>query len=97
MISYHKTPQNTDRIARTVFNVAVCRAFLRSVLSIVYRPPGTITDRSRKYRPLIDRTEMLLFSGCSMPLLTLAVEAVDVFLSLGALFLCVYPCAERQY
>jgi hypothetical protein len=26
-----------------------------------------------------------------------AVDAVDVFLSLGASFLRVYPCAERQY
>jgi hypothetical protein len=50
--------QSTDRIARTIFNVAVCRAFLRSVLSVVYRPSGTITDRSRKYSPLIDRLEM---------------------------------------
>ena len=58
MISYHKIQQNTDRIARTVFNVAVCRIFLRSVLSIVYQSPGTITDRSRKYSPRIDRTEM---------------------------------------
>jgi len=48
MISYHKTPQNTDRIARTVFNVAVCRAFLRSVLSIVYRPLSKVPPA---YRP----------------------------------------------
>ena len=39
MISRHKIQQNTDRIARTIFNMAVCGAFLRSVLSIVYRPP----------------------------------------------------------
>jgi hypothetical protein len=32
MIQYRKSWQNTARIARTVFNVAVCRAFLRAVL-----------------------------------------------------------------
>jgi hypothetical protein len=37
-----KAGQNTDRIARTVLNVAVCRTFLRSVLSIVYRPQGPL-------------------------------------------------------
>ena len=36
MIQYHKTWQNTDRIARTVHNVVFCRTFMRSVQSIVY-------------------------------------------------------------
>jgi hypothetical protein len=27
-----KTPQNTDRIARTAMNVVICRAFLQAVL-----------------------------------------------------------------
>jgi hypothetical protein len=40
---------------------------LRAVLSIVYRLPGTITDRSRKYRPLIARLEMSRFAGLSSP------------------------------
>jgi hypothetical protein len=35
MISRHKIQQNTDRIARTVLNVAVCRTFLRSVLATI--------------------------------------------------------------
>jgi hypothetical protein len=30
-----RTPQNTARIARTVFNVVVCRTFQRSVLLCV--------------------------------------------------------------
>jgi hypothetical protein len=38
MIQYRKTWQNTARIARTVFNVAVCRTFMQSVLIMVYRP-----------------------------------------------------------
>ena len=53
-----RTSQDIARTARGIGNAAVCRSFMRSVLSIVYRPPGTITDRSRKYRPLIDRLEM---------------------------------------
>jgi hypothetical protein len=55
MISYHRILQNTARIARTTGIAAVCRTFMRPVQSIVYRPPGTTADRSRKYRPLIDR------------------------------------------
>ena len=50
--------QNSARIARTVFNVAVCRTFLRSVLLWVIDPQrmvtdrhGMDTDRSHKYRP----------------------------------------------
>ena len=42
----YENPANTDRIARTVSNMAVCRAFLRSVHGMVYRP---LMDR---YRPL---------------------------------------------
>lgn len=38
MIQYRKTWQNTARIARIIDNMAVCRAFLRAALSIVYRP-----------------------------------------------------------
>jgi hypothetical protein len=45
MISYHKIQRNTARIARTVFIVAVCRTFMRSILIMLYRP---LIDR---YRP----------------------------------------------
>jgi hypothetical protein len=34
MIHYHKTRQNTDRIAR---KVGIYRGFLRSVFGVVYR------------------------------------------------------------
>jgi hypothetical protein len=57
--------QNTARIARAIGNGAVCRTFLRSVSSIVYRLRDTITDRSRKYRPRIDRLEMSRSAGLS--------------------------------
>ena len=35
---YHRIQKNTDRIARIARNVVICRAFLRSVHSVVYRP-----------------------------------------------------------
>ena len=65
MIQYRKSWQNTARIARIVLNVSICRTFVRSVSSIVYRLPGTITDRPRKYRPLIDRVGMWRFAALS--------------------------------
>jgi hypothetical protein len=46
MIQYRKTWQNTARIARTVLNVAVCRAFLRSVFFITTRHGDGYIDRS---------------------------------------------------
>jgi len=47
MIQYRKTWQNTARIARIIDNMAVCRAFLRAALSIVYRPgPIPVVSRS---------------------------------------------------
>ena len=51
--------------ARIIVNMGFCKTFLRSVLSIVYRPPGIITDRSRKYRLRIDCLEMCRFAGLS--------------------------------
>ncbi len=30
-----RTPQSTDRIARTVINVAICRILLRSILLLI--------------------------------------------------------------
>jgi hypothetical protein len=56
-------PTNTARIDRTARKVLISRSFMRSVLSIVYQPPGSITDRSRKYRLLIDRVGMWRFAG----------------------------------
>jgi hypothetical protein len=58
MIQYRKTWQNTARIDRTVYNVAVCRTFLRSVLLWVIDPQRMDTDRPYLYRPLIDRVGM---------------------------------------
>jgi hypothetical protein len=37
---YLKTQQNTDRIARIIGNVAVCRTFWRSVFTIIITPVG---------------------------------------------------------
>jgi hypothetical protein len=68
-----KTQQNTARIARTIFNVAVCRAFLRATLREVIDRQWIVIDRSRKNRPrrnpLISRYFELY--------LTPAVDAVD--------------------
>jgi hypothetical protein len=65
MIQYRKTWQNTARIARTTVNVAICRTFLRSVLLWVIDRQGMVTDRSRKYRPLIDSLQMSRFAALS--------------------------------
>jgi hypothetical protein len=45
MISWRNVQQSTDRIARTIDNVVVCRTFLRSVLF----PLSMLTEG---YRPL---------------------------------------------
>jgi hypothetical protein len=46
MIFRHKIQQNTDRIARTVLNVAVCRTFMQSVFSITTTHRDGYIDRS---------------------------------------------------
>jgi hypothetical protein len=45
-----RTSQDTDRMARTVFNVSICRTFVRSVLLQAIDRHGMDTDRSQKYR-----------------------------------------------
>jgi hypothetical protein len=40
---------------------------MRSILSIVYRPPGIVTDRHDKYRPLIDRLKISRSAGLFLP------------------------------
>jgi hypothetical protein len=40
MILRHKTQQNTARIARIIVNVAICRTFLRSVLTVIITRVG---------------------------------------------------------
>ena len=46
MISYHKIPQNATRIARTVFNVSICRTFMRLVFFIITTRGDGFIDRS---------------------------------------------------
>jgi hypothetical protein len=62
-----RTSQSTARIARTVLNVAVCRTFVRAVLLWVIDPQRMVTDRSRKYRLLIDRTEIRCLAAVLCP------------------------------
>jgi hypothetical protein len=40
MILRHKTQQNTARIDRIIVNVAICRTFLRSVLTVIITRVG---------------------------------------------------------
>jgi len=51
MIQYRKTWQNTDRIARIIDNMVICRTFLRSVCFITTTLEDGFIDRSRGYRP----------------------------------------------
>jgi hypothetical protein len=60
-----RTSQNTASIARTAMNVVICRTFLRSVLLWVIDRQGMVTDRSYKYRPLIDRVGIWRFASIS--------------------------------
>jgi hypothetical protein len=77
MIHYHKTQQNTDRIARTIVNVAVCRAFLRSILAGLPTASGPLPTASQiptTYRPHGN----LLFSRSFSWVMVAAVGAVDI-------------------
>jgi hypothetical protein len=57
-IYFRNIQHYTARIDRTARKVLISRDFVRAVLSIVYRPPGTIIDRSRTHHPHIDHTEI---------------------------------------
>jgi hypothetical protein len=46
-----RTLQSIVCIACTVFNVSICRTFLRAVLLLVVDRQWIITARSRRYRP----------------------------------------------
>jgi hypothetical protein len=89
-----KTHQNTDRIARIVCKVHICRSFLRSVFTNIIihvrdlSPALTNSDRGLTYR---NRR----FSGSFALHLTLAVGAVGILTSFtDALSLpSVYPSA----
>jgi hypothetical protein len=65
MIHMHKSPQSIDRIDRTVRKALISRVFVRAVLSRSIDRQWTITDRSRKYRPRIDRQRSPRFAGHS--------------------------------
>jgi hypothetical protein len=60
-----RTSQNTDRIARTIGNLAISRAFSRTVLLLVIDRNRVGTDRHDRYRPLVDRVGMWRFAGVS--------------------------------
>lgn len=54
-LSVAKTSQSTDRIDRTVHNVAICRTFLGAVLLLVIVRGRWVIDRYDKNRPCIAR------------------------------------------
>ena len=63
--------QSTDRIARTVRNVAFPNACLLSVLPRVIARHRMVTDRHVKYRPRIEHLEMSRFAELSRSRLSL--------------------------
>jgi hypothetical protein len=65
MISWRNVQQNTARNDRIIDNMVICRTFMRSVLSWGVDRQWTVTERSRKYRPPIDRVGMWRFAGLS--------------------------------
>ena len=59
------SPQSIARIDRTDRKGVFCRSFSWAVLLLVIDRQWIITDRSRKYRPLIDHVEMCCLAGPS--------------------------------
>jgi hypothetical protein len=75
-------PQSTDRIIRIAGNVVVCRAFLRSVSVMLYRP---LSDRYRPPRQIPPADRPLrneLFCGAFSSPLVIAVVAVGILAAL---------------
>jgi len=64
-ISWRNVQQDTARIARTVGNLAICRAFLRATLREVIDRQWLVIDRSHKYRPRSGHMENCCFAGLS--------------------------------
>jgi hypothetical protein len=65
MTSYHKTRQNTDRIACTFVKVLICRAFSWSISLLIITHWWMGTDRCCKYRPRIAHKKICCFAGIS--------------------------------
>ena len=65
-LHYHETHQNTDRIARATYNVAICGTFSRSILLLVIAYQPTVSPASESI-DRIDRLVMSPFAGLSPP------------------------------
>ena len=75
-----RTSQSTDRIARTLINAPVCRAFLRSVftaITLVGSSIARISQIATAYRPGGNR----LFSRSFSSVMVTAVGAVAILAS----------------
>jgi len=73
-----RTSQSTDRIARIIVNMGICRAFLRSVLPCVIDGHGMDTDRKKVPLAYRSRRNVAICNSFVLDL-TLAVDAVDTF------------------
>jgi hypothetical protein len=60
-----RTSRNTARTARIIDNMVICRTFWRSVFFITTTRGDGYIDRSRGYRPRIDRQRSREFAGLS--------------------------------
>ena len=68
-------PRSIDRIARTDGKGRVCGHFVRSMSTSVIARGRAFIDRHRKYRPHSNPP----FCGSFIPIMVVAVDAVDVF------------------
>ena len=64
MIQYRKTWQNTARIARAIGNAAVCRTFMRSVLTVIITRVGGSIARISQIATAGPTSEIGGFVGC---------------------------------
>jgi hypothetical protein len=63
MISHHKTQQSIDHIARTVFNVSICRTLLRSILTVIITRVGDAIARISQIATAGPTSEIGGFAG----------------------------------
>ena len=48
MIRWRNVQLNAARIARTVFNMVICRTFMRSVLTVIFTRVGALSPASHR-------------------------------------------------
>jgi hypothetical protein len=63
MIQYRKSWQNTARIARALINASICRAFLRSVVTVIYTRVGGSIARISQIATAAPKSETGVLAG----------------------------------